>query len=213
MTLPLFPTESPSMLHFESQALRQGYRCVAGIDEAGRGPLAGPVAVAAVILPARFELPGLTDSKQLSERERERLFVEIRRQARAVGVALGWPDEIERINILQATLRTMVRAVGRLRCTPDYLLVDGISRLPTAIPQLPLKKGDARSVSIAAASVIAKVVRDRLMVNYDRRFPGYGFAQHKGYGSQQHLAAIAELGPCPIHRKTFRGVREHLAGS
>jgi ribonuclease HII len=211
--LELFPSEPPSMMHFEAQALRQGHLCVAGIDEAGRGPLAGPVAVAAVILPSEVDLPGLTDSKQLSERARERLFPEIRRQALAVGVALGFPEEIDRINILQSTLRSMVMAIGRLQLRPDYLLVDGISRLPTDIPQLPIKKGDSRSLSIAAASVIAKVVRDRLMVNYDRHFPGYGFAQHKGYGSQKHLAAIAELGPCPIHRRTFRGVREHLEKS
>ncbi len=210
MTLELFPSEGDHPLQFEQRLQRQGFRAVAGVDEAGRGPLAGPVLAAAVVLPERFDLPGLTDSKKLSAAARERLFPLIRRQALAVGIGLASPAEIDRYNILQATLRAMVRAVGRLGSAPDYLLVDGITPVPLPLPQQTLKKGDSRSLSIAAASVVAKVVRDRLMTHYDRRYPGYGFAGHKGYGSAAHLQAIAELGPCPIHRGSFRGVREHL---
>jgi ribonuclease HII len=169
------------------------------------------VVAAAVILPDRFDLPGLNDSKQLSERQRERLFPLIRAQALAVGLGIVDADEIDRINILQATLQAMLLAVGRLRVGADYLLIDGITPLPTQLPQRTLKQGDSRSLSIAAASVIAKVVRDRMMVGYDRRHPGYGLAGHKGYGSAAHLAAIARLGPSPLHRRTFRGVREHCA--
>lgn len=210
MTLELFPSAEEHPLQFERRLQRQGYKAVAGIDEAGRGPLAGPVLAAAVIFPDDFELPGLTDSKKLSPAARERLFPLIRQQALAVGIGLASPTEIDQVNILQATLQAMLRAVTRLSLAPDYLLIDGITPLPHTLPQQTLKKGDSRSLSIAAASVIAKVVRDRLMVQYDRRFPGYGFAGHKGYGSVAHRQAIANLGPCPIHRATFRGVREYL---
>jgi ribonuclease HII len=209
MTAELFPTQNPSPLHFEQLARRLGYQYIAGIDEAGRGPLAGPVVAAAVILPESFDLPGLTDSKQLSERQRERLFPLIRSQAIAVGLGIVAADEIDRINILQATLKAMLLAVGRMRVAADYLLIDGITPLPTSLPQRTLKQGDSRSLSIAAASVVAKVVRDKMMVGYDRCHPGYGLAGHKGYGSAAHLAAIASLGPSPLHRRTFRGVREH----
>ncbi len=210
MTLPLFELTEFSPLHFERQAQARGFRAVAGIDEAGRGPLAGPVVAAAVILPATFNLPGLNDSKQLSERQREVLFPLIRTQALAIGLGIASPREIEEINILQATLKGMRLAVERLRHPADFLLVDGISPVPLALPQQTLKQGDSRSLSIAAASIIAKVVRDRIMVAWDRRFPGYGFARHKGYGSAQHLEAIARLGPTLLHRRTFAGVREHL---
>lgn len=209
MTLPLFEMPTTS-LDFEARAERQGYHAVAGIDEAGRGPLAGPVVAAAVILPAQFDLPGLTDSKQLSERQREILFPLIRTQARAIGVGIRHAETIDRDNILQATLQAMSLAVRRLREPADYLLIDGITPIPLPLPQQTLKKGDSRSLSIAAASVIAKVIRDRMMIGYERHYPGYGFAGHKGYGSAAHLAAIARLGPSPIHRRTFRGVREHL---
>jgi len=211
VTLDLFPDlAETSPLHFEKQAQHRGYRAVAGIDEAGRGPLAGPVVAAAVILPASFDLPGLTDSKQLSEKKRSALFPLIRSQALAIGVGISDAACIDRLNILQATLQAMHLAVTRLRTPADFLLVDGISQIPTSLPQLTLKQGDSRSLSIAAASVIAKVVRDRMMVGYDRHFPGYGLAEHKGYGCAGHLAAIARLGPSPIHRCTFRGVREHV---
>jgi ribonuclease HII len=209
MTLDLFPQPQISPLHFEAQAQARGFRQVAGIDEAGRGPLAGPVVAAAVILPARFDLPGLTDSKKLSAAHRERLFRLIREQA-AVGVGIVPAAEVDAVNIRQATLRAMVLAVSRLKLSADFLLVDGITPVPLPLPQKTLKQGDSRSLSIAAASVMAKVVRDRMMLAYDRRYPGYGFASHKGYGCAEHLAAIARLGPSPLHRRTFRGVREHL---
>jgi len=205
----LFTSDPLSTLHFERQAQSRGYRAVAGIDEAGRGPLAGPVVAAAVILPEEFDLPGLTDSKQLSEKSRERLYPLIRAQALAVGVGVARADEIDRINILQATLRSMQRAVGRLNVPPDFLLIDGNVPVPLPLPQQTLVKGDSRSLSIAAASVVAKVVRDRIMCSLDRQHPGYGFAGHKGYGSAAHRDAIARLGPSPCHRRTFGGVSEH----
>jgi ribonuclease HII len=207
--LELFQTPELSFSHFEERAARLGYQRVAGIDEAGRGPLAGPVVAAAVILPANFELPGLNDSKIVPATVRTRLFQQIRLQALAVGVGIVSPLQIDRINILQATLQAMVLAVRRLKVPADFLLIDGITPVPLPIAQQTLKKGDARSCSIAAASIVAKVVRDRMMVGYDRRFPGYGFAGHKGYGSLQHQQAIARLGPCTLHRRSFSGVREH----
>jgi ribonuclease HII len=209
--MELFSETLQSPLFFEIMARRQGYRFVAGIDEAGRGPLAGPVVAAAVILPEDFDLPGLNDSKKLSARKRDQLYPMIREQALAVGVGVSRAAEIDQINILQATLRGMSRAVSRLTIVPDFLLVDGITPIPIpiGIGQKTLVKGDSRSLSIAAASVVAKVVRDRIMVAYDRLFPAYGFAGHKGYGSQQHRDAVARYGPCVCHRRTFAGVKEH----
>lgn len=210
MTLELFPEEKPSPLFFEEQARRRGFSSIAGIDEVGRGPLAGPVVAAAVVLPGDFELPGLTDSKKLSERQRETLLPQIRRQALGIGVGLVDARRIDEVNILQATLQAMQLAISRLRGGCDFLLVDGITPIPTSLPQKTLKKGDSRSLSIAAASVVAKVVRDRMMVGYHCRYPDYGFDRHKGYGSAAHLQSIARCGPCPIHRRSFGGVREHL---
>lgn len=207
--MELFPEISQSTLFFEVMARSQGYRAVAGIDEAGRGPLAGPVVAAAVILPETFDLPGLNDSKQLSAKKRDQLYPLIHEQALAVGIGVSRADEIDQINILQATLKGMSRAIGRLSLSPDFLLVDGITPIPIEIEQKTLKKGDSRSLSIAAASVVAKVVRDRIMVAYDQRFPEYGFAGHKGYGTQQHRDAVAKYGPCICHRRTFAGVKEH----
>lgn len=207
----LFQDNQPiDMLLHESQAKRRGYRCVAGIDEAGRGPLAGPVVAAAVILPEGLMLPGVNDSKQLTHLQREELFDTIRREAVSVGVGFGDHDLVDSINILQATLSAMRDAVSQLSPQPDFLLIDGISAVPVNIAQRTVKKGDSLSISIAAASIIAKVTRDRLMVEYDVQYPGYGFADHKGYAAASHMAAIASLGPSPIHRKTFRGVKEHL---
>ena len=205
----LFGPGALSTMHFEARARDRGFRAVAGIDEAGRGPLAGPVVAAAVILPEVFDLPGLTDSKKLSEKARMRLYPLIREQALAVGVGVARAGEVDLVNILQATLRSMERAVARLSVPVDFLLVDGNVPLPISLPQQTLVKGDSRSLSIAAASVVAKVVRDRIMVAYDRLFPGYGLAGHKGYGSAAHREAIARLGPSPCHRRTFGGVREH----
>lgn len=208
--LELFSLPESSTLYFEEQAKRRGFHAVAGIDEAGRGPLAGPVVAAAVILPEEFDLPGLTDSKKLSEKQRDRLYPQIRQQARAVGIGVASAAEIDRINILQATLLAMRRAVKRLSSLPDHLLIDGITPLPLDISQQTLKKGDSRSLSIAAASVIAKVVRDRIMYSFDRHLPDYGFARHKGYGTAYHRQAIARSGPSWLHRETFAGVKEHL---
>lgn len=208
--LSLFPDAEPSPLHFESLARRKGFRAIAGIDEAGRGPLAGPVVAAAVILPEAFELKGLTDSKQLRASQREGFYPQIHAQALAVGIGVSSAAVVDEINILQATLRAMQLALARLRVAADYLLIDGITPLPTRLPQQTLKKGDSRSLSIAAASVVAKVVRDRIMTSLDRVYPGYGFARHKGYGCKDHREAIARLRPCPQHRKTFRGVREFV---
>lgn len=197
-------------LDFEIFAKHRGYNAIAGIDEAGRGPLAGPVIAAAVILPETFDLPGLTDSKKLSAHKRQELYPLICRQARAFAIGLSSVELIDRINILQGTLIAMQLAVARLKIPADYLLVDGISKIPLSTPQLTIKQGDSRSLSIAAASVVAKVVRDRMMCVFAQHYPQYGFAEHKGYGTAAHLAAIARFGPSPLHRKTFRGVREYV---
>ncbi|HJV35713.1 ribonuclease HII [Geomonas sp.] len=208
----LFPDQnSPlDMLAHEAQALRRGYNQIAGVDEAGRGPLAGPVVAAAVILPVGLLLPEVNDSKQLTAEKREELFDLIHREAISVGVGVGDHELVDRINILQATLCAMREAVQGLKPPPDFLLIDGISNIPMNIPQRTVKQGDSLSLSIAAASIIAKVTRDRMMMEYDLLYPGYGFASHKGYAAASHMAAIAELGPSPIHRKSFSGVKEHL---
>ncbi len=186
---------------------------VCGIDEAGRGCLAGPVVAAAVILPAVFDLPGLDDSKKLSAARRETLAPAIKAQAVAWRVGLVWPGEIDRINILQATFHAMAAAVRRLPLTPDRLLIDGDKTVPPhvlgrAIAQEAVVGGDALAPAISAASILAKTFRDRLMRVLDRRHPGYGLADHKGYGTAVHLAALRRLGPSPCHRLTFRGVTE-----
>ena len=206
----LFSSSPLDLLAFERQARRNGFQLVAGIDEAGRGPLAGPVVAAAVILPAGLQIKGVNDSKKLSPDTRERLFDTIMSQALSVGVGMGSPELIDRINILQATRHAMLAAVSELAPQPDYILIDGINTINSPIPQKTIKKGDSLSLSIAAASIIAKVTRDRLMVELDRVHPGYGFSGHKGYGSALHMEAIRRLGPSPVHRLTFGGVKEHL---
>jgi ribonuclease HII len=207
----LFADSSPlDMLHFEAQAARRGYLRVAGVDEAGRGPLAGPVVAAAVILPGGLILPNVDDSKKLTAAMRDELFEIISGEALCVGVGFGDHALVDSVNILQATISAMRDAVLSLTPAPDFILIDGISSIKLNIPQLTVKKGDSLSLSIAAASIIAKVTRDRIMVQYDALYPGYGFAAHKGYGAATHLAAIAKLGPSPIHRKSFRGVKEHV---
>lgn len=179
------------------------YRFICGIDEAGRGPLAGPVVAGAVILPADCEILYLNDSKKLSAAKREQLYDEIMEKAIAVGVGMASPARIDEINILQATYEAMRTAVSELGVQPDILLNDAVTIPKMTIPQVPIIKGDAKSVSIAAASIIAKVTRDRLMIQYEEVLPGYGFAKHKGYGSKEHIEAIRKLGPTPIHRRTF----------
>ena len=181
----------------------EAYAYVCGIDEAGRGPLAGPVAAGAVILPKDCRLVYLNDSKKLSEKRSEELFEEIKEKAAAWSVGIVSPARIDEINILQATYEAMRDAVGRLGVTPDVLLNDAVTIPGLPMKQVPIIKGDAKSLSIAAASVLAKVTRDHMMAEYEEMFPGYGFAKHKGYGTAAHIQAIRELGPCPIHRRSF----------
>ena len=181
------------------------YTYVCGIDEVGRGPLAGPVVAGAVILPKDCDILYINDSKQLSEKKREELYDII--MEKAVGVAVGYAsvERIDEINILQATFEAMREAISKLPVSPDILLNDAVTIPQVTIPQVPIIKGDAKSISIGAASIIAKVTRDRLMVEYDSVFPEYGFASNKGYGSAAHIEAIKKIGPCPIHRRTFIG--------
>ena len=206
----LFSTPPIDLLFFEQQALKQGHRVIAGIDEAGRGALCGPVVAAAVILPTGMTIPGVDDSKKLSPRMREKLFDEIMARALSVGIGIGTPQLIDRINILQATRHAMAEAVDTLAPRPDMLLIDGISTIDVPLPQKTITKGDSRSLTIAAASIIAKVSRDRMLAELDLLHPGYGFASHKGYGCASHMETIRRLGPSPVHRLTFRGVREHV---
>ncbi len=195
---------------FENAARQEGFSTIAGIDEAGRGPLAGPVVSAAVILPAALQIAGVDDSKRLTPKKRAALFGEIYRRAISVGVGVVGPGRIDEINILQASLKSMAMAVACLNLRPDCLLIDGIFKIESDIFQTPITKGDARSISIAAASIIAKVTRDNMMVQYHRQYPQYGFAQHKGYPTKAHKIAIREHGCTPIHRRSFRGVREYI---
>jgi ribonuclease HII len=195
---------------FEQEARRCGYRRIAGIDEAGRGPLAGPVVAAAVILPVHARLAGVDDSKQLSEAERERLYPAILDQAVGVGIGLADAGEIDSLNILEATRLAMRRAIDNLAPAPDYLLIDAVTLPAVRIPLRPIVKGDALSLSIAAASIIAKVTRDHLMSAYHATFPQYNFLSHKGYGTAEHLQMLAQFGPCSIHRRTFAPVREAI---
>ncbi len=186
---------------YERRYRERGTLC--GIDEVGRGPLAGPVVAGAVILPEDCEILYLNDSKKLSEKKRELLYDEIMEKAIAVGIGAVSPERIDEINILQATYEAMRIAISRLSVRPDLLLNDAVTIPQVDIPQVPIIKGDAKSVSIAAASIIAKVTRDRMMVQYEDLYPGYEFASNKGYGSARHIAALKEIGPCPIHRRSF----------
>lgn len=188
---------------YEEEALTQGFHSICGIDEAGRGPLAGPVCAAAVILPVGCQLEGLNDSKKLSEKKREALFQPILSQALSYGIGWASEAEIDELNILQATFLAMCRAVEAMELPPDYALVDG-NRMPAlAIPGKAIVKGDGKSPSIAAASILAKVSRDRLLCEWDQKYPQYGFAKHKGYGTKTHYAAIREYGVLPVHRQSF----------
>ena len=192
----------------EEAARSRGALRIAGVDEVGRGPLFGPVVAAAVILASGFQFDGLTDSKKLSEKKRNQLDLEIRARAVCWAIAEVDAETIDRINIRQASLLAMRRAVERLALGPDFLLIDGRDTIEWQCPQQAVIRGDATSFSIAAASVLAKVHRDRLLVELDSEFPGYGLAQHKGYGCPAHLAALAELGPTPLHRKSFHPVAQ-----
>lgn len=179
------------------------YGTICGIDEAGRGPLCGPVVAAAVILPDEYNILYINDSKKLSETKREEVYKEIDKYAVAYGVGIVSPERIDEINILQATYEAMRTAIHKLSVTPDILLNDAVTIPMVDIKQVPIIKGDAKSQSIAAASIVAKVTRDHLMEEYDKLYPEYGFAKHKGYGTAAHIKAIKEYGPCPIHRRTF----------
>lgn len=198
---------------FEQEARRRGYRRIAGVDEAGRGPLAGPVVAAAVILPVHAGLTGVDDSKLLSESERERLYRVILEKAVGVGVGSAEAGEIDSLNILEATRLAMFRAIADLTPSPDYVLTDAVTLPAVRIPLRPIIKGDALSLSIAAASIIAKVTRDHLMAAYHETFPQYNFLSHKGYGTAEHLRMLARFGPCSIHRRTFAPVREAAASA
>jgi len=189
---------------YEKALFRKGYKLVAGVDEVGRGPLAGPIFAAAVILPLGCFIEGLNDSKKLSPQKRERLFHEIKEVAIDIGVASIGHSMIDRIGIGPANLLVMKRAVERLRIIPDFVLLDGKRyRIDSAVPQRAIISGDAKCPSIAAASIVAKVTRDRLMISYHRRFPLYGFAQHKGYGTRRHFQMLEKYGLCAIHRRSF----------
>ncbi len=191
---------------FEIEAYKHGYNLIAGIDEAGRGPLAGPVVASAVILPKGICIPSIDDSKKLSAKKREQLFGVILKEA--VGIGIGIVDEkiIDEINILQAAIMAMKIAVEKLSIMPGFILSDAVSLADLNIPQKAIVKGDSKSISIAAASIIAKVTRDRLMHEYHKKYPNYNFHSNKGYGTAEHLEMLRKHGPCEIHRRTFKGV-------
>ncbi len=192
-----------NMWLYEEKYYAQGKKFVCGVDEAGRGPLAGPVCASAVILPAHIDIPGLDDSKKLSDKRRRELFPIIQEKAIAYGIAFADCKEIDEINILQATFLAMERAIGALEIMPEIALIDGNRQKDFGLPVETVVHGDSISASIAAASILAKVTRDDLMLQMAEAYPQYGFEVHKGYGTKAHYAALAEFGPCPIHRMTF----------
>jgi ribonuclease HII len=206
----LFPLPTQPMDYFERLYQRRGYQRIAGVDEVGRGPLAGPVVAAAVILPQDGVGERLFDSKQIPPKKREDLYQVISSRALGVGIGIIGQEEIDSLNILQATLKAMALAVGRLPFSPDFILIDGSQGIRLSIHQKAIPKGDQLSNSIAAASIVAKVTRDRIMEEFHQRYPQYNFARHKGYGTEEHRRAIQTFGVCDLHRKTFRGVKEYL---
>ncbi len=189
---------------FEKEIRAEGFKLVAGLDEAGRGPLAGPVVAAAVVLPSRVRLPGVDDSKKLSAKQREESFSLLQKSASAIGIGIVEAEEIDRLNIHRASLKAMEKAIAALSCLPDFLLIDGLFTLNLPLPQKAIVKGDQKCLSVAAASIVAKVTRDRIMIAYHREYPEYNFARHKGYGTKEHFEAIEKYGRCPLHRRTFR---------
>ena len=199
-----------NLMEYEIKAANQGFRNISGVDEAGRGPLAGPVVAAAVIFSPNIDIVDLDDSKKLSPKKREELFPEIQERATAYGVAVIGHKIIDEINILQAARLAMKQAVDQLNPIPDLLLIDGNQKIESSIDQWAIVKGDSKSLSIAAASVLAKVTRDRIMDDYHKLYPQYAFNRHKGYGTKLHRTLIQEYGPCPIHRSKFKGVSEYI---
>ena len=195
------------MKKYERELREQGLSYIAGVDEVGRGPLAGPVVAACVILPEDFFIPQINDSKKLSGKQRDELYDKIMEQAIDVGIGVVSSEEIDRMNILQATIKAMLKAVDSLKITPEFLLIDALE-IPALIPQMKIIKGDAKSVSIACASIVAKVYRDRLMEQYSKEYPQYHFAKNAGYGTKEHLEALKKYGPCPLHRKSFSPIKE-----
>lgn len=202
-----------AMSLYENQALKEGCQLIAGLDEAGRGPLAGPVAAAAVILPPGFFLPGVDDSKKITSQLRTELSVAIKQQAVAWAVGFAFPVYIDEINILNATRQAMSAAVRELQVKPDLLLIDALKITDIHIRQQSIIKGDSLSISIACASILAKVERDAAMEVYADLYPGYGFARHKGYATREHMQALTRLGPCPIHRRSFEPVKSMVGES
>ncbi len=195
-----------SMLRYEKKIYAQGFQLIAGIDEVGRGPLAGPVVAAAVILPKGCKIKHLNDSKKISKSKHVAIYHEVMEQAVAVGIGIKDTQVIDQVNIYEATKLAMLEALGKLNPAPQHLLIDAM-KLDTPIPQQSIIKGDAKSLSIAAASIVAKVIRDRLMVDYDQTYPGYGFAKNAGYGTAEHLTGLKRLGITPIHRKSFEPIK------
>jgi ribonuclease HII len=207
----LFAEETRDLWYFERRAHQRSFRRIAGVDEAGRGPLAGPVVAAAVVLPYEIDLPNVRDSKQLNLAQRQASYEKICSVATAIGVGEISAAEIDRTNILAASLKAMHKAVAQIEPLPDFLLIDGPWEVEIRLPQKALKRGDQLSISVAAASIVAKVHRDGIMFAYHQSYPNYNFAQNKGYGTKEHRIALARFGSCPVHRQTFRGVHSKTA--
>ncbi|MCK4385833.1 MAG: ribonuclease HII [candidate division Zixibacteria bacterium] len=199
---------SEDMLVYEKKLWKQGWELVAGVDEVGRGPLAGPVVAACVILPKNLLLPGVDDSKKLTRIKREKLFEQIMDHAIEVGIGMVREKTIDRINILNASLKAMWKAVKKLGVSPQFVLVDGNQKIPNLpFPQMPIVKGDSKSICVASASIVAKVTRDKIMHNYHKKYPQFCFAQNKGYSTKSHLEALKTFGPCRIHRRSFKIIK------
>ena len=203
----LFKTPPPDTNLYEKRLKEKGFQYIAGVDEVGRGCLAGPVLAAAAILPFPCKIKGITDSKKISPKKRDELYDEIFDEAISIGFGIVEHSEIDKINILQASLKAMQLAIESLSINPDYVLVDGSYSVPISIPQVTITKGDFKSITIGAASIVAKVKRDRMMSELEKLHPGFSFSVHKGYGTKAHFEELKKQGPSPIHRMTFRGVK------
>ena len=208
---PLFPKDPRDPWYFERRVWDRSFRRIAGVDEAGRGPLAGPVVAAAVVLPYGIDLPDVRDSKLLNPSQRQKCYNRIQAVATAIGIGEVSAAEIDRTNILAATLEAMRQSIAQINPLPDFVIVDGPWEVPVQLPQQSLKRGDQLSISVAAASIVAKVHRDTIMVAHHERYPHYNFARNKGYGTREHRAALVRYGSCPLHRQTFRGVHSSSA--